>query len=369
MKILLLSAYDASSHRRWYQTLQNSFPEYQWTVLSLPARFFSWRIRGNSLSWAFSEREKLEDSYDLLIATSMVDLSSLRGFVPSLACVPTIVYFHENQFAYPISEQQFDSVEPKVVSLYSALAADKVLFNSDYNRETFLAGIEQFLKQMPDYVPVGLVDNIKKKSTVLPVPLDEECYQPSSKDPSAPLEIIWNHRWEYDKGPDRLFAAITRVMDKSCDFRLHVVGQQFRQLPEEFEQLKKRIEAVSPISLGTWGYQESREDYRKLLARVDVVLSTAIHDFQGLSVLEAVAAGALPLVPDRLCYGEWFATEFRYPSYVNDASMEAKGLAGKILDWIEAKRTGQLMKLPEVSQFSIDRLKHNYADYFQQLIS
>jgi len=95
MRILLLSAYDAHSHRRWRQGLVAAFPEWRWTVLTLPPRFFSWRVRGNSLSWAFSERETLEQSYDVLVATSMTDLSALKGLVPAL------VYCHENQFAYP----------------------------------------------------------------------------------------------------------------------------------------------------------------------------------------------------------------------------------------------------------------------------
>ncbi len=76
MRILLLSAYDAHSHRRWRQGLVDAFPDWQWTVLTLPPRNFLWRIRGNSLSWAFSERETLEQPYDLVIATSMTDLST-----------------------------------------------------------------------------------------------------------------------------------------------------------------------------------------------------------------------------------------------------------------------------------------------------
>src|SRR5690554_445672 len=99
MRILLLSAYDAVSHQYWRKGLVNALPEHDWTVLSLPARYFSWRIRGNSLSWAFGERERLQQPYDLVIATSMVDLTSLRGLVPSLARTPCVVYFHENQFA------------------------------------------------------------------------------------------------------------------------------------------------------------------------------------------------------------------------------------------------------------------------------
>ena len=41
-------------------------------------------------------------------------------------------------------------------------------------------------------------------------------------------------------------------------------------------------------------------------------MSTAIHEFQGLSMLEAVSAGAVPLVPDDLCYREQYAEQYRY---------------------------------------------------------
>ncbi|MDO9476987.1 MAG: DUF3524 domain-containing protein, partial [Pseudohongiella sp.] len=129
-RILLLSAYDAGSHQQWRQILCDMFPHYHWTCLSLPARHFSWRVRGNSLSWAFNHRRELTDNYDLVIATSLTDLASLRGFVPELARIPTLVYFHENQFAYPATAQQHASIEPAMVNLYSALCADHVAFNS-----------------------------------------------------------------------------------------------------------------------------------------------------------------------------------------------------------------------------------------------
>ena len=79
-RVLLLSAYDAESHRRWRKGLVKHLPDFDWTVLTLPPRFFSWRIRGNPLSWAFLERKTLEKEYDCLLATSMVDLAVLRGY-------------------------------------------------------------------------------------------------------------------------------------------------------------------------------------------------------------------------------------------------------------------------------------------------
>ena len=65
-RILLLSAYEAHSHRQWRSTLCDMFPEHYWTCLSLPPRHFAWRVRGNSLSWAFNHRQTLTDNYDLL---------------------------------------------------------------------------------------------------------------------------------------------------------------------------------------------------------------------------------------------------------------------------------------------------------------
>ena len=76
MRVLLLSACDAHSHRRWREGLVAAFPEWEWTVLTLPPHCFSWRIRGNSLSWAFGERTLLEQPCDLLVTTRMTDLSN-----------------------------------------------------------------------------------------------------------------------------------------------------------------------------------------------------------------------------------------------------------------------------------------------------
>ena len=106
MKVLLLSAYAAHSHVHWQRCLLNMFPDWEWRVLSLPPRHFSWRVRGNALYWSLEERESLERDYDLLIATSMVDLATLRGLVPALTALPSLLYFHENQFDYPQQEQQ-----------------------------------------------------------------------------------------------------------------------------------------------------------------------------------------------------------------------------------------------------------------------
>ena len=129
MKILLLSAYDAHSHRYWRESLVDQFEQYQWTVLSLPPRFFSYRVRANPMTWFIEQRPTLSADYDLIIATSMVDVATLKGLIPSLATIPLWLYCHENQFSYPLShhfnDRAFKNLDPKMVFLYNCLVAKK----------------------------------------------------------------------------------------------------------------------------------------------------------------------------------------------------------------------------------------------------
>lgn len=362
MKILLLSAYDADSHQYWRSSLVNQFPEFEWECMTLPARYFSWRIRGNSMSWAFGpDSEILHQSFDLIIATSMTDLASLRGFIPSLAQIPTLLYFHENQFAYPVSQKANKSIEPQMVNLYSALSADYIAFNSDYNRETFLEGVTHLLKRLPDYIPTDIPDLLRQKSEVLEVPLVAECYQSHEQHSSLSntLEVIWNHRWEYDKGPDKLLNAMDSILHNDPSILFHIVGQQFRNIPEAFNLIKQNHTA----NIKSWGYVTSHQEYRALLRTTDVVLSTAEHDYQGIAVLEAVASGAIPALPDRLAYKELFAKEYRYSE-----TNETASLTQMMTDLAMKKRAGEMPQAPDISHLSWEHCKPRYYEAFKETI-
>jgi len=373
VKILLLSAYDAASHQRWRKGLEAQFPDSHWTQLSLPPRYFNWRIRGNSLSWGFAEQAALNGDYDLLIATSMVDLSALRGFVPALGTVPTLVYFHENQFAYPMSSRQHKGIEPQMVNLYSALCGDLLVFNSDFNRQSFFEGTAALLKKLPDRVPAGLIERMRDRSRVIPVPLEEGCFVTGGRalqgqcSPGERLQLLWNHRWEYDKGPDRLLRALERLLPRDLPLTVHVVGQQFRQSPPEFEDIRTLL--VNYGALGQWGYVSSRNAYRQLLESCHLVLSTALHDFQGLAVLEAVAAGCRPLVPERQAYPEWFGRSCCYTSDETFSDREAEALAEAIIQQVEIWSSGQNLAVPDVTTMVWPRLRPHYQAAFEVAIS
>ncbi|MDN3639603.1 DUF3524 domain-containing protein [Simiduia curdlanivorans] len=344
MRVLLLSAYHAPSHAYWAQGLQETFPHWHWQLISLPARYFNWRIRGNALHIAYEYQDLLVQQYDLIIATSMTDLAGLRSLCPQLAAIPSILYFHENQFSYPGNEVQSNRVEPQMMTLFSALTATRLVFNSHYNRETFFAGLGQLLKKLPDCVPANLLASLTAKADVLPVPLADQAFELDCHKSGKP-SFIWNHRWEHDKAPERLLAALKLLTQTQRDFSLHVVGQQFRSQPSCFTELQQLLQATDTV--GAWGFQESRETYNHLLASSHAVISTALHDFQGLAVLEAVAAGCIPLVPKRLAYPEWFP-DAGYGSYETDAGLEAQALAEAMLAVID----GAGQPCPDVSSMS-----------------
>jgi len=333
------------------------FPEHEWTNLSLPGRYFNWRIRGNALTWGLGERKVLEQHYDMVVATSMVDCATLRGLVSNLAVIPWIVYFHENQFAYPVDKEN-DHTEPKMVTLYNALCAEKIIFNTKYNLDSFIDGLSNFLKKMPDGVPDNVIDLIAKKSHVLAVPVESNMITKDElRQKHAIPVLLWNHRWEYDKGPERLYNLLVELRRRNFSFKLNLIGQRFRLIPEAIKKIKDEF---SDIILN-FGFIEEKEIYKRTLNDSDFVLSTSLHDFQGVSVLEGVVAGCIPVVPQRLAYPEIFPDRFCYRSELLQENIEATSMADKIVELNQLNKK-QLLKEIEISIFSKDNLRPSYLE-------
>ncbi|MGB5324806.1 MAG: DUF3524 domain-containing protein [Pseudomonadales bacterium] len=381
MRILLLSAYDALSHRYWREQLLAQFPSVAWSVLALPPRHFSYRVRGNPLSWYSAQRELLQQRFDLVIATSVVDVACLRGLVPSLAALPLWLYCHENQFHYPDSGQQRDTLQrgnrlqAQLVFLYNCLCADAISFNSAFNRDTALAGLGRLLQQLPDKFDPALIDGIGARSDVLPVPVESLVPKRKSNKEyagtlpgaaaSRNLQLLWNHRWEYDKGPEHLLAFVEALAASDLPITMHIAGQQFREQPAAFAVIEKLLDDPllrGPVTKGQWGFVASQRKYRELLAGCDVVLSTAQHDFQGLAVLQACQAGCAPLLPDRLAYPEYFAPRFLYHWHDNPVD-NARSMLHRLQDVLADLAAGKA--LPDLQGLGWNAL----APAYQQKIS
>jgi glycosyltransferase involved in cell wall biosynthesis len=114
---------------------------------------------------------------------------------------------------------------------------------------------------------------------------------------------------------------------------------------------------------------EDAAAYRQLLNESHVVLSTALHEFQGLAVLEAAACGCLPLVPDRLSYPELLPVDCRYPSFPNDPARESEALADALLALYEQYRQQALPAAPDLSSLSWAELGRTYRAEVKSVVN
>lgn len=160
------------------------------------------------------------------------------------------------------------------------MVADIILFNSNYNRISFLDNIKNVVKLFPDYKPKNLRQTIEPKCQVLYYPLT----YPDIKTAIIPkcniLHIIWPHRWEFDKGPEDFFKTLYYLKEGNVPFRLSVLGETFKDVPEVFCNAKKDFEN----EIVHFGFVQNKNDYYKILMSGHVVVSTAKHEFFGVSL-------------------------------------------------------------------------------------
>ncbi|KAM7532994.1 hypothetical protein Aperf_G00000122939 [Anoplocephala perfoliata] len=365
--ILLVEAFNGGSHKQLISSLERLILEKgkQACVITLPASKWHWRARTGALALAGLIPKNITGVYRVLFTSAVFSLPELLALRPDLAAIPRkYLYFHENQLAYPLREGETKlDYQFAYIQVLSALVADVVLFNSAYNMHSFYERLPAFLTsglatppspRVPD--PQRLVETaLKPKSAVLyflvePPPL-EVMFGGSLQDAVAkqaerikargkePLSILWNHRWDYDKNPADFFRVIfelagidvaeeffdlgkntlrpsagdNNISSKadsgplssektSPNFQLTVIGGSTQDIPRIFHMAEPLLTARGHVR--SWGYLDSREAYWRALADCDVVVSTANHEFFGVSVAEAVSMGCIPLVPQRLAYPE-----------------------------------------------------------------
>jgi len=315
-RILLAEPYFGGSHRDFLAGLQ-AHVDMDFTLLTLPAR--KWKMRMQTAApWLANQITDLYQRgqrFDGLLCSTFLDLAVLRTLLARTGInLPAGVYFHENQFAYPGRIRDPGYFQFTNINWTTALCADLLAFNSRFNFDAFLAGIAKFVSRVPDISLAGCIQDIKAKSTVLYPGIDFSAIDQSQ--PSAtgrpcrknrPV-VVWNHRWEHDKDPDSFFSAMNDLAKIGPDFGLIVLGQQFRDQPQVFARAREQLGR----HIIHFGYAPNRDQYAALLGQADLVVSTARHEFFGISVLEAVRAGCRPLVPDRLSYVELYPDRFRY---------------------------------------------------------
>ena len=300
MRILALEPYYGGSHRAFLDGW-SARSRHDWTVLHLPPHKWKWRMRHGAITLAdeVAQRSSNSQRWDVLFCSDMLNLAEFLGLAPlEVRQMPAVVYFHENQLTYPVRHETERDHHYVMTNMTSALAAASVWFNSAFHRDSFLDELPRFLKRMPDHQPFDTVERIRAKSSIHH-PGVRDFPSRGSRSP-GPLRILWAARWEHDKNPETFFEAMQRLKAGHVVFRLSVVGEQFRDSPLVFQTARETF----CDHIDRWGYQPSREEYEAALTEADVIVSTADHEFFGISVVEAIAAGAYPMLPQRLAYPE-----------------------------------------------------------------
>ncbi|MCK4752568.1 MAG: DUF3524 domain-containing protein [Planctomycetes bacterium] len=300
MKILALEPYYGGSHKAFIDGWSN-LSKHSWTLLELAPYKWKWRMRHSAITFAnqLSQYVTKGKKWDLIFCSDMLNLAEFLGLAPkTIKNLPAIVYFHENQLTYPVQLESERDYQFAMTNITTALAAKSVWFNSAFHRDSFLNALTVFLAKMPDHQPTDAVKKIKNKSLIYPPGVNDISKRQSRK--PGPMRILWAARWEHDKNPEDFFEALKIIKIKGTNFRLSVIGEQFRETPDIFAWAKSYFTE----HIDRWGYQPTRDEYEQALTETDIFVSTANHEFFGISVVEAVLAGAYPVLPKRLAYPE-----------------------------------------------------------------
>ena len=364
LRIAALEPYAAVSHTSFLEGLARH-SRHELRFFTLPARSWKWRMRTASLHFAW-EMER-EEPFDLFLASDYLNLAELRSLLPPRHReTPSVVYFHENQVSYPLREGERRDVHHGLTHLHAILCSEAAVFNSEYHRRSFLDGLTELLRKVPDVDVEPALETARSRSEVLPVGTLLEGRAPRALVGGESPRILWNHRWEYDKDPLRFLDALSELDRRGVDFRLHLLGQRFRELPEGVEQGLSRVAHRVEVS----GFLEDHGSYLETLRRSDIVCSTARHEFFGVATLEALRSGCMPLLPADLAYPELLPRlddedRFLYPP----ASPFAEALEHSL----EAAREGLWMEdrariQESTARFHWERLAPEYDELFLRAV-
>ncbi|MEM7559431.1 MAG: DUF3524 domain-containing protein [Planctomycetota bacterium] len=383
--LLVLEPFGGVSHASLYRGW-SKYSRHEFTALELPAVHWKWRSRHASLSLALQANELSEQGkcFDAVFCNDMLNLPEWRGFAcDELAFLPALTYFHENQFTYPLAEGQTRDYHFAYTNILSLIASEATWFNSQFHLSEFQQAAIAWLRKMPDFKHADLLESALSEAVVLPPGIDPPpapvsqrvSSQNGTKDSSRPVRLGWVSRWEHDKRPDVFVKAVEQLLESGIDFELILLGQQFTQKPASLQHLLDIAESRVLHA----GFAESKEECWSWLVKMDFVISTADHEFLGIGICEAIAAGARPVLPDKLAYPEVLELEqnpsrscfFYEAALERDAdgcSVTARNLVNCLLDQLENQEPHERPAL-DVTKYFWQDLARRYDEQIEKVLS
>ena len=246
-----------------------------------------------------------------LIVSSLCDVGAVRlAAGRALDDVPVIAYRHESQFGIADRHGAQDDLAVLSAEWRSLLAADEVWFNSDAHRELVATSVPAWLRAHDEPAEAAEFERHLDASRVVPVGVDLSRIgvdlRPTPPDDRPPL-VLFNQRWDRDKAPGRVIAALDAASRAGADFRVALAGEVPPGAADVADGALRRL----GDRVVHHGHAE-REAYLDLLHRADLVVSDADHEFFGIAPVEAIAAGARPIYPRRHNYPALVGDDPRY---------------------------------------------------------
>jgi glycosyltransferase involved in cell wall biosynthesis len=322
--VLLVEGWMAGSHEAWARGWQQR-SRHRIGIVGQPGTHWQHRMVAGAVPLAreTARHVDLHGTPDVVVATDMVDLPSWRGLCASmvrggLAGVPTVLYLHENQMTQPPSPNGVADGRGRHLAWTnwrSLVAADAIWSNSRWQLDSVFESLVDLLGSSPDAeAQLPLLEAVRSRCSVQPVGcdlhdllaverMDQGRSDPggptASRDSASPPLVLWNHRWSHDKGLERAVTSLHTLATEGIDFELAIVGEDDHNDPARGERI------LAPVAerIVHRGWLEPKE-YRRLLLRSDVVVACPRQENFGISVVEAAAAGCVPVVPDAFAYPE-----------------------------------------------------------------
>ncbi|XP_066046517.1 tRNA-queuosine alpha-mannosyltransferase isoform X10 [Chamaea fasciata] len=259
----------------------------------------------------------------ILFASSVLNLAELAALRPDLGKLKKVLYFHENQLAYPVQKCQERDFQYGYNQILSCLVADVVVFNSAFNMESFLKSIGKFMKLIPDHRPKDLEKIIRPKCQVLYFPVrfpDVSRFMPEHK--LARLEKVIGVKRNGDAyQPEGLpgrqeSRAVMKTSDAHPESGLCELQPGLRTTQHEGLPSPPAAPAHAEAPESTNPCQG--EDKQHLTFNLSNILSGLDYQQRPLHIawphrwIEAVHCGCYPLCPKALVYPEIFPAEYLY---------------------------------------------------------
>jgi hypothetical protein len=310
LDILALEPYYGGIRRNMLQTLARC-SRHRWTLMTLPPRRMERRL-ATAAHW-FSEQiaRRPVGPVDLLFTSDAMNLPDLHRLCPSVADLPSVVYFHSNQL--PDAALAIDQQPQDLTNLSTATAATEVWINSKYHAAAFMQGIEELISVHRELQSRNPLEDLRAKLHLMPPPVDvnyfRELISQNRSTPAPDTERDSNTIFveTRDANIELLNAALAILQDSKHPIELMVTGP-VDKLTDAFP---KQVIAEA----------DSTAQVRGLLT-AGIFLSTKIAVPFDENAVRAMSLGCRPVLPHTGVYPELLATAM-YEECLYDMSAES----------------------------------------------